>query len=145
MRALLDVNVLIALFDADHIFNDRAHAWLESQAAEGIATCPLTENGLVRILTNPGYSKQIRLAPAEVIRRLKNFIAAQDHRFFEDRLSLADESIFRTDYILGSKQITDIYLLGLATAHEACLATFDESVNRKAVPAASPKNLFVIE
>ena len=52
---LLDANVLIALFDEAHVFNDRAHTWLEAHASLGIATCPLTENGLVRVISNPKY------------------------------------------------------------------------------------------
>ncbi len=67
MRALLDVNVLIALFDQDHVFHDRAHLWLEANAAAGIATCPLTENGVVRVISHPKYSSSLRLAPGDVI------------------------------------------------------------------------------
>jgi Predicted nucleic acid-binding protein, contains PIN domain len=64
MRSLLDVNLLIALLDPDHVFHERAHAWLSSHAAPGVATCPLTENGLVRILSHPSYSKKAALPSA---------------------------------------------------------------------------------
>lgn len=137
MRALPDINVLIALFDADHIFNDRAHAWLEAQSKQGIATCPLTENGVVRILSNPNYSKKIRLSPPEVIRRLGAFIAKQDHCFIGDTLSLTDRDFFNRNGIFGSKQITDIYLLALAKKHKVKLITFDESINVAAAQGAS--------
>jgi toxin-antitoxin system PIN domain toxin len=144
MRALLDVNVLIALFDADHIFNNRAHNWLETQSKAGIATCALTENGLVRILTNANYSKKIHLAPPEVIRRLEGFIAKQDHAFIGDSISVTDRDLFERQYILGSKQITDIYLLGLANKAGCKLATFDANINIRAVKAASEANLEVL-
>ncbi|MCH8474034.1 MAG: hypothetical protein LAT55_02275 [Opitutales bacterium] len=144
MRALLDINVLIALFDADHIFNDGAHRWLEAQAGEGIATCPLTENGLIRILSHPNYSKKIRLTPSEVMRRLMGFISKQNHRLVADTISLTDPARIDPDLILGSKQITDIYLLALAIENGVRLATFDASINFKAVKGATEADLDII-
>ena len=104
MRALLDVNVLIALSDEDHVFNERAHAWLEKNAPAKIATCPLTENGLVRVLSNPGYSRSLRLTPALIIGRLSQFLASHDHEFWNDDLTLREATIFRSDRILGFRQ-----------------------------------------
>ncbi len=144
MRALLDINVLIALFDADHIFNDRAHTWLETHAAEGIATCPMTENGLIRILSNPQYSKKVRLTPSEVIRRFKAFVDKQNHRLLKDTISLTDAGLFHPDQILGSKQINDIYLLALALKHGVRFVTFESSINLRAVNGASETRLEVI-
>lgn len=144
MFALLDVNVLVALFDQDHVFNDAAHRWLEASAAEGIATCPLTENGLVRILSHPSYSKQFQLPPLEVIRRLDNFIAVQQHSFWKDGLSLRAAEHFEQSRIIGSKQLTDIYLLGLAVHHDGRLVTFDKSIPLSAVKGACAKHLEVI-
>jgi len=137
MRALLDINVLIALFDANHIFNDLAHSWLEAQSSSGIATCPLVENGLIRILSHPNYSKRIRLTPPDIIRRLAGFIAKQDHRLLQDSISLTDSGLFDHQQIIGPKQITDIYLLALATKHGVKLATFDANINLKAVKNAT--------
>lgn len=145
MRALLDINVFIALFDADHIFNDRAHRWLEAQSRSGIATCPLVENGLIRILSNPNYSKKIRLAPPDIIRRLSGFTAKQDHCFFKDSISLTDQVLFDLPHILGSKQITDVYLLALATKYGVKLATFDANINLKAVKNATEANLEILQ
>ena len=48
MRALLDVNVLIALLDAGHVHHTRASQWLISEIGHGWASCPLTQNGCVR-------------------------------------------------------------------------------------------------
>lgn len=144
MRSLLDVNVLIALFDPDHVFHERAHAWLATHASMGIATCPLTENGLVRILTHPGYSKKKRFHPNDIITRLHGFVQRHNHEFWTDNLSLRDRKSFRAGRILGSKQITDIYLLALAVVHNARLATFDSSIPLEVVPEAKSENLAVI-
>ena len=141
MRSLLDVNVLIALFDMDHVFHDRAHDWLEKNAAQGIATCPLTENGVVRIISHPKYSASLRLAPWEVIARLSKFCEAQDHEFWPDRVSIRDSTIFSQDRILGSRQITDVYLLGQAKFHGGRLVTFDEGIAISAVAGAGVENL----
>ena len=143
MRALLDVNVLIALFDQSHVFNDRAHTWLEANLTHGIATCPITENGLIRILSHPKYSQQLRLTPTEVIRRLKNFTSHNNHQFWPDTLSLCDRSVFNTDHILGSKQLTDLYLLALAAEHQGRLVTFDERIPQNCVVKAKSQHLEV--
>ena len=141
MRTLLDVNVLIALFDENHLFNNLAHEWLQANSSEGIASCALTENGLIRILSHPAYSKKIRLTPGEVIRRLEGFKQAHIHEFWPDDLSLCDSSVFRRSHILGSKQLTDIYLLGLAVRHQGRLLTFDAKLGLEAVVGAEPKHL----
>ncbi len=59
MRALLDVNVLIALLDQDHIFHEVAMGWLETEIRHGWASCPITQNGCIRIMSNPGYPEAI--------------------------------------------------------------------------------------
>lgn len=142
MRALLDVNVLVALADPDHAFHDRAHAWL--QPGRPVATCPLTENGLVRVISNPNYSKTMQFRPKQIVDILVAFAARQDHEFWPDDISLRDPAVVDPTRILGARQVTDIYLLALAVAHRGCLATFDETVNRAAVAKARPDQLCVI-
>jgi toxin-antitoxin system PIN domain toxin len=144
MRALLDVNVLIAIFDPDHVFHERAHGWLEKNGPMGIATCPLTENGVVRVISNPKYSPSLRLSPGDMIERLNRFCEAQDHAFWPDGASIRDSGIFVQDRILGSRQITDVYLLGLAKKHGGRLVTFDEGITISAVIGATPGHLEVI-
>ncbi len=142
-RALLDVNVLVALFDGDHTFNEAAHSWLEGGASAGIATCPLTENGLLRILSHPHYSKHFTLSPADVIGRLERFVAHHDHEFWADEISLR-EAVFLRDHMLGSKQLTDIYLLGLAVRKGGRLVTFDPTIPLAAVDGAAPGHLVAL-
>lgn len=144
MRGLLDVNVLIALFDVDHVFHERAHRWLEKNASQGIATCPLTENGVIRVISHPRYSASMRLAPSAVIERLDSFCGAQDHEFWADAISIRDLRAFSRDRILGSRQITDVYLLGLAKSKEGRLVTFDEGIAISAVPGAKAEHLLLI-
>ena len=140
--ALLDVNVLVALFDATHVHHDTAHDWFEDHRAEGWATCPTTENGFVRILTNPRSGLNER-APA-MIARLRTFAASGHHVFWPDRLSLRDQ-LFDLAITQGHRQLTDVYLLGLAVSMGGVLATFDRTIPVNAVKGAVPDALVVIE
>jgi toxin-antitoxin system PIN domain toxin len=144
MRALLDVNVVIALFDPDHAFHERSHEWWSVQVKFGWSSCPITENGVVRIMSNPGYSKKTRFAPGDLISRLQAFIQHTDHEFWPDTLSLLDEKIFSAERIHSSRQLTDFYLLSLAAKHGGMLATFDQSIPISAVKIAAAKNLCVL-
>src|SRR5262245_30237019 len=92
--ALLDVNLLVALFDPDHVHHELAHDWFSDNRAEGWATCPMTENGLVRVLTNPRYESPVSTAVA-VVDRLKKFRTSGHHEFWFDDVSLTDESLFK--------------------------------------------------
>src|SRR5258708_38202373 len=105
MRALLDINVVTALLDPDHTFHDRAHAWWAGNMKNGWASCPLTENGVVRIMANPGYSKRTQFRPGELIDSLCIFAGQSDHEFWSDTVSLRDTSVFRKERIHSSRQI----------------------------------------
>ena len=143
MQALLDINVIIALLDPDHAFHERAHDWWAKNSKHGWASCPLTENGVVRIMSNPAYSRNTRFMPGDLISRLRQFASQTDHEFWPDNLSLCDEKYFITSQIHSSRHLTDIYLLALATQHRGRLATFDQSILLSAVCDAKPANLCV--
>lgn len=143
MRHLLDINVLIALMDPDHVFHGRAHAWWASEP-RAWASCPLTENGLVRIMASTAYSKTTRFTVANLTARLSAFTGSSDHAFWTDTLSLRDSSHFRHSSILTSRQITDLYLLALAVENHGRLATFDQHIPLAAVPTANPDHLVVL-
>ena len=143
-RALLDVNVLIALFDPDHIHHDLAHDWFADNRSHGWATCPLTENGFVRVLENPAYGSLVA-GTSELLSRLGAFCRADDHQFWPDLVSLRDQTQFDPAMVTGHRQLTDIYLLGLARAHGGRLATFDRTIPMKAVIGAPALTLAVIE
>jgi len=144
MRALLDINVIIALFDPDHAFHERAHAWWSLNNKDGWASCPITENGVVRIMSHPGYSRKIQLAPSALITQLRIFALQSDHEFWGDMISLRDESIFVGDHIHSSRQLTDLYLLALAVSHQARLVTFDEKIVISSIRNAAQENLCIV-
>lgn len=144
MRALFDINVLLALFDEDHVFHERAHQWFGLHGSFGWASCPLTENGFVRVRANPSYHPHERRSAAEMVESLRTFASSSDHEFWPDSFSLRDPSALDASIIAGPRQLTDVYLLALAVRHRGRLVTFDEGINLKAVPRAKPENLLVI-
>jgi len=144
VRSLFDINLIIALLDPDHIFHERAHAWWAANSDKGWASCPLTENGVVRIMSNEGYSRQMNFAPGDLISRLREFTELTDHKFWEDDLSVLDENIFVADRIHGSRQLTDLYLLALAVKHSARLVTFDKGIPLSPVVGAHAQNLCLV-
>jgi toxin-antitoxin system PIN domain toxin len=134
--ALLDVNVLVALFDPDHVHHEAAHAWFSANRDQGWATCPLTENGLIRILANAAYSGIHE--PCSAVRdRLNAFCASGQHLFWKDELSIRDARLFRLPAAVTHRHMTDIYLLGLASSNGGRLATFDRRIPLSAVVDAS--------
>lgn len=141
--ALLDVNVLVALFDPEHIHHEPAHSWFAEQRGIGWATCPLTENGLLRVLTHPAYS-QTAAPPAHVLERLRVFCGSGGHAFWPDDVSLRDAELFQVEAPPSHRQVTDIYLLGLAVKHRGHLATFDRSIPIGKVCGAVAETLALI-
>jgi toxin-antitoxin system PIN domain toxin len=137
---LLDVNVVIALIDPLHVHHDRAHRWFASRGDQPWHTCPLVQNGAVRVVSHPNYPN---VQPAPVVLTSLASLAAQDgHVFLADSVSLLDGSV-HTERLLASSQVTDTYLLHLAASNDALLATFDTRIVTTAVPSGS-KVLFTI-
>ncbi len=143
MTALLDVNVLIALFDTEHIHYETAHDWFESTERGLWATCPLTENGFVRIVASPGYPGR-RTSVAEAAERLRRSCQSDDHVFWPDSLSLRRREHLIAGSIRGYRQITDVYLLALAVHHGGVLTTFDDSIPTAAVPGAGANRIVLL-
>ncbi len=142
MRALLDVNVLVALLDAGHLHHRTATDWLASHSRAGWASCPLTQNGCLRILSMPAYPNP--QPTAMVAQRLGAAAAGPSHQFWPDSLSLLDPGRLRWDRVLTSRQITDAYLLALAHEHGGRLVTFDRGISTDAVAGAQKKNLVTL-
>jgi toxin-antitoxin system PIN domain toxin len=143
MRTLLDVNVWVALFDDAHQFSAQANAFIATPGVQ-IATCPLTENGVVRVLSLPAYSRRGGLTVQVVRQRLQQACAQLDHAFWPDSLSLRDDARFDLNRIQGHNQITDMYLLALAVTHGGRLASFDRSIALACVPGATPDHLLLL-
>jgi toxin-antitoxin system PIN domain toxin len=141
-RALFDVNVLIALLDADHIHHLRASAWLAKHIGAGWASCALTQPGCVRIMSQPGYPSP--LPTAQVAARLREATSTRHHVFVPSGPSLLDPAVFDTTQLLGHRQVTDAWLLGLAAAQGLRVVSFDGAMPLRAVRGATPANLVVI-
>ncbi len=132
MIRLLDVNVLIALLDARHVAHEAAHRWFSGQRRHGWATCPLTQNGFIRIVSGPRYGFRSG-SPTQAVEVLKDLIQAADHVFWPDDLSLAESPLIDPTALRTSGQITDSYLLALAVSRGGELATFDRRLSTAAV------------
>lgn len=141
-RALLDVNVLVALLDADHVDHRRAAAWLRAEIAPGWASCAITENGFVRVVSQPRYPSPVPVA--EAVARLERATRTKHHAFWKCDLSLLDGERIDRRRLHGSRQVTDAYLLALAVAKDARFATFDRTVPLAAVVGARAEHLVVI-
>jgi uncharacterized protein len=128
---LLDVNVLVALFHPEHVHHDVAHDWFADHRREGWATCPITENGFIRVVLN--QAAEARLRPAQVLEQLRAFCSSGGHDFWQDSVSLRDSSVFDPAFVAGPRQLTDVYLLGLARKMSGRLATFDRAIPVKAI------------
>jgi toxin-antitoxin system PIN domain toxin len=124
---LLDVNVLIAMAWPTHRAHEKVLEWLARHAREGWATCPMTETGFVRILSNPAFSPNA-LSPAHALALLQANLGHPAHRFWADELS-ANRAFERCNpRLAGHQQVTDAYLLGLAIYKKGKLATMDRAV-----------------
>lgn len=142
MRSLLDVNVLLALLDIDHVDHLRARHWLTDNIAGGWASCALTQNGFVRILSQPRYPNPVPVA--EAMGLLARATETAHHEYWPCSTSLLDLGLVDSKHLLGYRQVTDVYLLALATEHGGQFVTFDRGVSLQAVSRATEQNLLVL-
>lgn len=141
MRALLDINVLIALLDAGHAHHERARDWLR-QHDGGWASCPLTQNGCARIMSLPAYPNS-QPSPL-VIERLREATQHAAHEFWPDEVSVLDDRVVDARQVHGPRQLTDLYLLALAVHRGGTFATLDHRVPSGPVRGATAENLTLI-
>lgn len=138
---LLDTNLLIALLWPSHEQHDLALKWFTRHRAKGWATCPITQAGFVRIVSNPAFSRDA-VQPREAIQVLSANTAAKDHAFWTDDLPVAEAVAFAGVRLMGHQQVTDAYLLGLAIRRGGVLATLDERIAALTEPkSGKPKAL----
>lgn len=142
MTYLLDVNVLIALIDPDHVAHDAAHAWFGETGTHDWATCPLTENGVIRILSNPKYPNRPG-TPAMVAEIMATLRKLPGHSFWPDEISLVDSDHVDPARLANPAHITDVYLLALARARNGRLATFDRKLPTTAVTEGTKALLLI--
>lgn len=142
MRALLDTNVLLALLDCDHIHHEQSRRWFEREVHHGWASCAITQNGCIRILSQPSYPSPV--SPVRVVELLSKATSDTSHAFWPCDISILDGVMFDHSRIHGPRQLTDAYLLGLATRHGGRLVTLDRKIAHSAVKSARPRNLVVL-
>ena len=132
MTYLLDVNVLIALIDPKHVANELVRAWFMDRAHQSWATCPVTENGAVRIVGAASYPNTPG-TPGIVVETLRQLCALPGHSFWPDDLSLLASEEIDASRLTHSSQITDSYLRALAGSRGGKLATLDRRMALNAV------------
>ena len=142
---LPDVNVLLALLDPMHPHHNVANNWYQGVSAIGWATCPLTENGFVRILSSPSYPG-IRLRSEDALAMLETAVVnpVAPHHFWPDSVSLRDRTLISPTAIAGPKQITDIYLLALCQQNGGTLITLDAGITSAAIVSPHPELLRIL-
>jgi uncharacterized protein len=142
VRSLLDVNVLIALLDSDHTSHAAAMSWFVKHAREGWASCAITQNGCIRIMSSSGYPNALPVQAT--VKRLAEACREDIHEFWTDDVSVLDERILDATRIHGPRQLTDVYLLALAIQHRGRFVTFDTAVPLEAVRGAAGRHLIVL-
>lgn len=142
MRALLDVNVLVALFDGNHALHPQALHWFQEHAASGWASCPITQNGCIRVMSQPAYPEHLPITA--IVDRLRQATAHKAHEFWPDDSTVLDEDAVDATRIHGPAQLTDVYLLALAVAHGGRLVTLDQAIPLAAVRGAQKRHLVVL-
>jgi uncharacterized protein len=135
---LLDTNLLIALLWPSHERHDLAVKWFTRHRAKGWATCPITQAGFVRIVSNPAFSRDA-VQPREAIQVLSANTAAKDHAFWADALPVAEAVAFTGARLMGHQQVTDAYLLGLAIRRGGILATLDQRIMTLTEPKSAER------
>jgi toxin-antitoxin system PIN domain toxin len=124
---LLDVNVLIALVCEGHVAHAKVKRWFRQTGAKRWATCPLTEAGFVRVVSNPRFSEHLPDLN-EALEMLRIVTALDGHRFYPLDLGLLDAVTPVAERLFGHQQVTDAYLLGMAIKSKATLVTLDRGI-----------------
>jgi toxin-antitoxin system PIN domain toxin len=139
VRALLDINVLLALLDSDHVDHERARAWITDEIEQGWASCAITQNGFVRIISQPRYPSPV--SPSHAIDMLAQATRTRYHEFWPCTVSVLDGNTVDRSRLHSSKQVTDAYLLALAVENGGRFVTLDQSIVLNIVPGAREQHL----
>ncbi len=142
MRYLLDINTWVALLDEAHLYHAAVLAFMQKRPA--IATCPMVENGLIRVLNLPSYSKLEPQGLEKVLDKLHAICVAADHEFWPDSLTLRKENTIQWSKVAGQQYVTDVYLLALAVSRQGCLVTIDQRLALESVVGAQSSHLLCL-
>ena len=142
MTSLLDVNALLSLLDANHEHHAAITGWLHTHRDDSWASCPITQNGYVRIVTQDAYPNSLSIDIA--VETLSNAVSTPTHVFLADDISILNRELFEHRHIRGNKQITDVYLYALAVSHNARFVTLDGGVPTQVARLASADSLQIV-
>lgn len=144
MIGLLDVNMLIALAWPSHVHHRHAQAWFSAHASAGWATCPATQCAFIRISANRKIIPEA-VTPQEALSLLRQVVALKSHTFWADDISILDDAV-PASLLVGHRQVTDAYLLGLAIHRGGRLVTLDAGLS-SLLPPGSPhaKALHIVD
>lgn len=134
MTHLLDISILLALVDKEHPFHKRAFNWFHSHLQLSWCTCPITENGFVRVISLPSYGYG-QLSVNLARETLTALCAQPGHQFWPDNLSIRE--ISQIPEIPGPKAITDLYLLALAVKNKGKFASLDSKIDPTLIPGGT--------
>lgn len=126
-RQLPDVNVLLALVWPKHEAHQAAHAWFARAGQTSWATNPITQLGLVRLLTNPAVT-QGAVNAAVAVGMMQQLTQHAAHQFWPLDKPVAAELEPMCARVRGHQQWTDALLLQQAIAHRAVLVSFDKGI-----------------
>jgi toxin-antitoxin system PIN domain toxin len=124
---LLDANLLIALTHAAHVHHREAHAWFADRSDRCFATCALTQLAFVRLSCNPRVVGA-EISPAQAMQALTELAAHSGHTYWADGPEPLGLTTLNSAALVGHRQVTDAYLLGLAAQQDQILATLDRGL-----------------
>jgi hypothetical protein len=130
------------LLDPDHTLHGRARDWFSRNALGGWTSCPITQNGCVRVMAHPSYPNPLPVRP--IIERLREAMRSPHHEFWPDDVSLLEPETADAGRIHGSRQVTDLYLLALAVHRGGRFVTFDTSVAVSAIKGAEKRHVVTL-
>ncbi len=142
MEQLLDANVLLARFDEFHDHQRRVLGFLDEKKPFGVITCPITENGFVRIFANPTYTTDPGILP-DAIAQLRRIRSIRGHTFITDDVGICDSRLIPGIDKATPKQLTDLYLLALAVRHSIHFVTMNTRIPARLVTGGSDACLVI--
>ena len=127
---------------AGHIHHGVVTGWMANNMDSGWASSPMTQNGCIRILSQPGYPNPV--PAARVANRLAEATRHSSHMFWADSISVLHPGFLMWDRVLSSRHVTDVYLLALGIQIGGCFVTLDRGIPIAAVTGARQEHLVML-
>ena len=124
---LFDANLLIALTHAAHVHHTDAHRWFAARPKRRWASCALTQLAFLRLTSNSKVVVET-ISPAEALDALATMTAQPQHEYWSESPEPRHLPTLHSPALIGHRQITDAYLLGLAVHKRQRLATLDRGL-----------------